>query len=878
MSFRRLPSRSVSPCRLASAVVAGLLPAMAWAAPNVEFNPQFLQGEQAGALDLSRFERGEDLPGTYSADIRVNGVIVARREVELRALDNGEVVICLSPQVMEVLGVDPARLPHPDEVVDAKGLPVEVRPLPDTVICDALSNHVPQATVRFDAGEQVLDITIPQAYLARDPRGWVSPELWDDGIDAALLGYSISHQRTQGNGYARQSSSAMLNAGVNLGAWRFRHDGYFSQSSESGSKYRAGRTYAQRSIASWGVELLVGESSTRGDLFEGVNFRGIGFATDPRMLPDSQRDYAPVVRGVAQTNARVVIRQRDNVLYQANVAAGPFEINDLYGTAYAGDLDVEVIENDGRVQRFTVPFAAVPQLLRAGQQRFGVTAGTLRDDWLRHEPAFFEATLRRGIDNRFTAYGGVTGSDGYGAVLAGGALNTAIGAFSGDITFSHTALPGGLAGLGRSMQGQSYRLSYSKNFATTDTTLSMAAYRYSTDGYLTLNEASRLRQQLAAGGDGNLIARQRSRLELTVNQRLGDRGGSLYASGSSMDYWNLARRRTNFAVGYSNSIGIASYSISAQRSLERTLGSNAAREGNSLYFNLTVPLDRRAGAPRINASVNRRGDRRDDIRTGVNGSFGERRQGSYSAAASRYGGQGNSYDAGINYQASMASLSAGYSHSPGSRGLSLGASGGVVAHAGGVAFSQQLGDTIALVHVPDAAGAAIDSTVGVKINARGYAVVPYMTPFRRNEVTIDPRGLPMDVELKTASVVGVPTAGAVVKLVVPTSSGRSALIEAPLIDGSPLPFGIDVYDEAGEVVGVVGQASRLWVRGIEEKGQLTVRWGSAPARQCVIDFDLASVAPGTMLAGQCRERADVSVPRQTAHDVDVDPSRQDDRG
>lgn len=879
MSFRRLPSRSVPPCRLASAVVAALLPTMAFAAPNVEFNPQFLQGEQAGTMDLSRFERGDDLPGTYSADIRVNGVIVARREVELRAMDNGEVVICLSPQVMQVLGVDPERLPRDGEAFGEDGLPVSIRPLPDAVFCDPLSDYVPQATVRFDAGEQVLDIGVPQAYLVRDPRGWVSPELWDDGINAALLGYSISHQRMQGNGYSRQSTSAMLNAGLNLGAWRFRHDGYFSQSSESGTSYRSGRSYAQRSIAPWGVELLVGEASTRGDLFEGVNFRGITIATDPRMLPDSQRDYAPVVRGVAQTNARVVIRQRDHVLYQASVAAGPFEINDLYGTAYAGDLDVEVIEDDGRIQRFTVPFAAVPQLLRAGQQRFGVTAGRLRDDWLRSEPGFLEATLRRGIDNRFTAYGGVTASDGYRAVLAGGALNTAVGAFSGDVTVAHTALPGELSGFGRSMQGQSYRLSYSKSIAATDTNLSMAAYRYSTDGYLTLNEAGRLRQELATGGDGNLIARQRSRLELTVNQRLGERGGSLYASGSSMDYWNLAQRRTNFAIGYSNTVGIASYSVSAQRSLERTLGTHAAREGNSLYFNLTVPLGARPGAPRMNASVNRRGDGRDDVRAGFNGSFGERRQGSYSAAASRYGAQGNSYDAGINYQASIASLSAGYSHSPGSRGLSLGASGGVVAHRDGVAFSQQMGDTIALVHVPDAAGAAIDSTVGVKTNGRGYAVVPYMTPFRRNEVTIDPRGLPMDVELKSASVVGIPTAGAVVKLVVPTSSGRSALIEAPRADGTPLPFGIDVYDEAGEVVGVVGQASRLWVRGIEEKGRLTVRWGSAPARQCVIDFDLASAAPGTMLVSQCHEETDVRSPLQhAAHDVDVDLPKQDHRG
>ncbi|GAB3063903.1 fimbria/pilus outer membrane usher protein [Stenotrophomonas tumulicola] len=852
MLFRRLTPPTLQTRRLAAAVAAALLPAMACAAPNVAFNPNFLQGEQAGQIDLTRFEQGDDLPGIYSADIKVNGVIVARRDIELRALESGAVAICLSPQVTEVFGVDPARLPRPGEVSEVDGVPVDILPLPDTMTCEDISRYIPNSTARFDAGEQVLEVSIPQAYLARDPRGWVSPELWDDGINAALLGYSVSHQRMFANGQARQSTSAMLNAGVNLGGWRFRHDGYLSQGSGRRTEYRAGRTYAQRTIAPWGMQLTAGEASTNGDLFDGVSFRGVSISTDPRMLPDSQRDYAPVVRGVAQTSAKVVIRQSDNVLYQTNVAAGPFEISDLYGTAYAGDLDVEVIENDGRVQHFVVPFAAVPELLRAGQRRVSATIGTLRDNWLRDAPAFAEGTLRVGLGNRFTAFGGATGSDGYRAVVLGGALNTSIGAFSGDVTIARTQLPTALESFGRTMQGQSYRLAYSKDIVATRTNIAVAAYRYSTDGYLSLGDAARLRQELADGGDGNLIGRQRSRLDLNLSQRLGEGSGALYANGSSMEYWNQGQRRVNFALGYSDMFGPASYSLSVQRSVERNQNGGTAREGNSINFTLNMPLGGRVSAPRLSTSLNRRNDGRDDVRAGITGSFGEHRQGSYSAAASHNGGQGGSYDAGLSYQASAASLNAGYSHSSGSRGLSLGASGGVVLHGDGVAFAQQLGETIAVVHVPDAAGAALDGTTGVKTDAKGYAVVPYMTPYRRNEVTIDPKGLPMDVELKTASVIGVPTAGAVVKLVVPTSSGRSALIEAPQVDGKPLPFGLDVYNEAGEVVGVVGQASRLWVRGIEESGRLTVRWGQEAGQQCVIDYDLEGADAGGMLASQCR--------------------------
>jgi hypothetical protein len=125
--------------------------------------------------------------------------------------------------MVAVLGVDPARLPKAGQPHD-DGV-VEVQPLPEATFCDPLSRYVPQASAEFDPGEQVLDVTIPQAWLSRDPRGWVSPELWDSGINAGVLGYSISHQRLQGGGVARTATGVVLNAGVNVGAWRLRHDG-----------------------------------------------------------------------------------------------------------------------------------------------------------------------------------------------------------------------------------------------------------------------------------------------------------------------------------------------------------------------------------------------------------------------------------------------------------------------------------------------------------------------------------------------------------------------------------------------------------------------------------------------------------------------------
>jgi outer membrane usher protein len=68
--------------------------------------------------------------------------------------------------------------------------------------------------------------------------------------------------------------------------------------------------------------MTLGDSSTDADVFEGVPFRGAMLASDDDMLPESLRGYAPVVRGIARTNAQVIIRQNGYEIYQTYVAPG----------------------------------------------------------------------------------------------------------------------------------------------------------------------------------------------------------------------------------------------------------------------------------------------------------------------------------------------------------------------------------------------------------------------------------------------------------------------------------------------------------------------------------------------------------------------------
>ena len=133
----------------------------------------------------------------------------------------------------------------------------------------------------------------------------------------------------------------------------------------------------------------------------------------------------------------------------------------------------------------------------------------------------FQATYQRGFTNIITGYTGGIVSDGYGAVLVGSAVATPIGAFAFDVTQSNTRLKQG------DQTGQSYKLSYSKLMAETNTNFTIAAYRYSTSGYLSLQDAVYSRDNERKGLSVDAVNRQRSEYQLTLNQGLGDNYGSL---------------------------------------------------------------------------------------------------------------------------------------------------------------------------------------------------------------------------------------------------------------------------------------------------------------------------------------------------------------
>lgn len=180
--------------------------------------------------------------------------------------------------------------------------------------CLTLPELIAGAQVSMDSGEFRLDATIAQARLQRTPRGYVSPKLWDHGVTAGTLGYTFNANRNDGLGGGMTSSYLGLNAGFNLGSWYFRHNGSLSSWQGSQTHYQSINTYVQHDLSFIQSRLMAEQLNTSGELFDTLPLTGFQLASDSRMLPDSQRGYAPIVRGIADTNAHVTIRQNGLIL------------------------------------------------------------------------------------------------------------------------------------------------------------------------------------------------------------------------------------------------------------------------------------------------------------------------------------------------------------------------------------------------------------------------------------------------------------------------------------------------------------------------------------------------------------------------------------
>lgn len=780
-----------------------------------QFFPALLLGNGYDFAKIEQVINNNQLEvGVYSVDVFVNDTFVQREDIHFYN-NQTDTLPCLSASWFKSLGVHTQYI-HPIEVKDQTCLnPVQVD---DTHIS-------------FDSSALRLSLSVPQAYFYNKPRGYIDPQQWQAGTSALFVNYNTNYYHTEFDGNP-SSESLFLNlySGINIGMWRFRNQSTYTYNefnNDSNTSLQSVRTYVSRAIPDLMADFSLGELNTQSRKLSNLSFVGMQLQSDTRMYPDSQQGYAPVIRGIAKTAALVVVKQKDQKIYQTSVAPGPFEISDLYPTAYRGDLQVEVIEVNGQVSTFTVPYASRPGALRLGQHEFSLSIGESQDyaadDWL------VDGSYKVGLSNLITANADLRVSDDYYALGVGSILNTSFGAFGAEMVYSLTNRSYGHTWL----DGWKFGVDYSRTFDT-GTTLTVAGYHYSTDGYRELTDVLN-RNDFAGSQYYSSSYKQREEMTLSVNQNLG-RMGMISLNGTKRTYRDGKEDDDQYGLGYSTTFGSVSLNINYSRQYT-TVDMNTRQSEDLWTASISIPLF--SAQHMLTSSYNYSENYGDSVDVGMSGTLGEDKTLSYNVSASRQmpntGIDSNRYYLGVNKRTSVGTFGANYTKGHDYLQYGANATGSIVLHSGGINLAQSLGETFAIVHAEGAEGADVLNTYGQKVGFNDYALVPNLIAYRENDVMLGGEYSPY-VEIMSSGHKVVPMAGAAVAIEVQTRKGYPLLIDVSQGQNiKKLPIGATVSDQDNQEVGIVGQNGVIYARVATQQGKLNVQWGK---EQCVVHYQV----------------------------------------
>nr|WP_254215789.1 fimbria/pilus outer membrane usher protein [Burkholderia multivorans] len=774
-----------------------------------EFNSSFLSIDGATDVDLSQFSQADfTLPGEYMLEVQVNDLFYGLQPIEFVALDaSGAGKPCLRAELVAQFGLKPSL---------AKDLPrFQGGRCVDLAAIEGV-------TVRYLKGDGRLRITIPQAALEFTDGTYLPPERWSDGIAGAMLDYRViaNTNRSFGSG-GRQTNAVQAygTIGANWGAWRVRGD-YQAQSNVGNTVYadrtfRFSRLYAFRALPSIQSTVTFGDDYLSSDIFDTFALTGASIRSDDRMLPPSLRGYAPLISGVARTNATVTVSQQGRVLYVTRVSPGAFALQNI-NTSVQGTLDVAVEEEDGSVQRFQVTTAAVPFLARTGQFRYKAAVGKPRRfGGAGITPFFGFGEAAYGLPFDVTVYGGFIAASGYTSIALGvGRDFGTFGAVSADVTHARARLWWN----GATRHGNSYRINYSKHFDGLDADVRFFGYRFSERDYTNFAQFS---------GDPTAygLANSKQRYSATMSKRFGDT--SAYFSYDQTTYWERAsEQRVGVTLTRAFSVG-ALRNLNVSVSAFRTQSAGAS--GNQVSVTATLPI---GGRHTVTSNLTT-GNGSTSVNAGY--LYDDPAGRTYQISAGTTDGRASA-NASFRQRTSAYQLTAQASTvANGYAAASLEVDGSLVATQYGIAAhaNGNAGDTRLLVSTDGVRDVPLSGTL-THTDSRGYAVLDGISPYNVYDAAVNVEKLPLEVQVSNPIQRMVLTDGAIGFVQFSAARGSNLYLTLTDAAGKPLPFGASVQDAAnGKELGIVGEGGAAYLTQVQPKSSLVVRAGERTL--CTID-------------------------------------------
>jgi outer membrane usher protein len=187
-------------------------------------------------------------------------------------------------------------------------------------------------------------------------------------------------------------------------------------------------------------------------------------------------------------------------------------------------------------------------------------------------------------------------------------------------------------------------------------------------------------------------------------------------------------------------------------------------------------------------------------------------------------GQDKTYLASVSGQNDEVTLTAGVARQTNVTAGQLQAQGSVALLNGDLHLARSLGDSFAIVEVPDYPDVSVyyqNQYMG-KTNSTGSLLIPEILPYQDNIMRVEVKDLPLDATISNPEVNAIPYYRSGLVLSFPIKSSAGALMQLILPSGENVPTGT-VVTYAGEQF-IVGYKGEAYVTGLVAENRLTVNY------------------------------------------------------
>jgi len=726
-------------------------------------------------------------PGENVVDINLNGAFKTSFQVNV----NDQGIICFTPALFDALGISVSDI-NPKEG------------------CYDWISEQPGTSVAWQSESQTLSIVVPPDVLQQESNG-------DYGGIAGHINYNYYSSMNKSAYQKQRYSWLSLSSGINISNWMIRSQQNV-QDNQGEISTTINSTYVERYLSSLNKIFQAGEISTRNTLFPLGQLRGFQLYPDDAL--DSNSATGVSVDGMASTSqARVEVRQYNQLIYSTLVAAGPFHLPNIPVQNRNAELDVTVLETSGETQQFIVPAIQLMNTSQPENRGFSLSFGKLQDQPSDDAKIPAILTLNKNWQplNRMSLRTGSLLSGKYQSVAA--AMNGQIASVPGQ-SFSLQVL---LAQDHYQHKKSAQVRVFSNHALTKNLTLSLGVSK-NTPGYASIEEASlRARRK-----DKWSYSADNSELNLGFSWNSETLGTLSFTHSLTTSYPDNDRWRYSMLTWNRRFENGLQLTTSASRAKSRD------RSNKSLNINLSWPL----GEKRIRhyyRSSNQRNIMGSDINLPL-GTSNNLQLAVEENSKDRNRSLQSSLSSDLRYTNVNTSVQLDNQHQ---RNYSINGNGSLVVHNKGVTFSNSsVQDTYGILSLNrPLAGVPVISPSGTSwTDWRGMALISSLSPWHDNAIDVDVDKLPKNVDVSNGHRTLRPARGSVKQVQINMLSGTRLLMTISLANGQLLPKSSTLWIGKRLVAEAVDEGL-AFINNADSKGTFHVKIAQS-TDECDIQYQL----------------------------------------